>query len=75
VELLPYIIDSLKHSEVGEDGQNPEHGFHPLEESPYGEKDNALCLSMSPHGARNLQSLCLGSDVGDEHTVPFWQKR
>ena len=67
MEPLPYIINSLKHSEVGEDGQNPENGFHPLEESSYGEKDNALCPFHEPHGTRDLQSLCLGSDVRDKH--------
>jgi hypothetical protein len=50
-----------------------ENGFHPLEESPYGEKDNAL--SSAGSGARNLQSLCLGSDVGDEHRPHTGKKR
>ena len=71
---LPDIIDSLQHGEMGEDGKNPEDGFHPVEEGSYGEKDDAFGPLHQADGAWDLQSFCLGSDVGDKH-CPHTSKR
>lgn len=65
-EFLPDKVNSLKYREVSEDSQDPENRFHPLEDGPCGEEDNAFCSLHEPDTAWNLQCLCLGSDVRDQ---------
>ena len=64
-KFLPDKVNSLKHREVGEDGQDPENGFHPLEDGSRGEQDDAFCSLHEPDTTRNLQGFCLGPDVWD----------
>jgi len=65
-KFLPDIIDSLKHGEVGENGQNPENGLHALEEGACGEEDDAFGSLHEPDIAWDLQGLCLGSNIRDQ---------
>ncbi len=63
---LPDIVDSLKYGEMSEDGQNPKDGLHPLEDRSCGQEDDAFCPLHKPGTARNLQGLCLSSNVWDQ---------
>jgi hypothetical protein len=53
-EFLPYIIDPLKHGEMGKDGQNPEDRLHPMEEGPYREKNDSFRSLHEPYRALNF---------------------
>ena len=75
VQLLPDVVNPVKHGDVGEDGEDPEDGSHDVEEGADGEQDHSLGPFHYADRAGKVSRFGPGPGVGDECNTQEGERR